>query len=160
MPQSVLGWRHTMVTDKSNGNSGLHEKTLETCIMMEITFPGGVQVNAHYKDFAIATDQPGKNGGQNSAPSPFDLFLASLGTCAGFFALRFCQQRELPTTGMRLELTNERNAETKRLDRVAITLHLPDGFPEKYRSAIIRATDQCAVKKALLDPPEIELITL
>jgi ribosomal protein S12 methylthiotransferase accessory factor len=128
--------------------------------MMEITFPEGVQVNAQFKGFEVATDQPEKNGGQNSAPSPFDFFLASLGTCAGFFALRFCQQRELATTGMRLELTSERNTETKRLDRVEITLHLPDNFPQKYRNAIIRATDQCAVKKALLDPPEIELVTI
>lgn len=128
--------------------------------MMEITFPGGVLVNAQFKGFEIVTDQPERNGGQNTAPSPFDFFLASLGTCAGFFALRFCQQRELPTTGMRLELTSEHNADTKRLDRVEITLHLPDDFPEKYRSAIIRATDQCAVKKALLDPPEIELVTI
>lgn len=128
--------------------------------MMKITFPGGVQVNAQFKGFEVATDQPTKNGGQNTAPAPFDFFLASLGTCAGFFALRFCQQRELPTTGMRLELTSEHNMETKRLDRVAITLTLPEGFPEKYRNAIIRATDQCAVKKALLDPPEIELITI
>ncbi len=128
--------------------------------MMEITFPGGVQVNAQFNGFEIASDQPERNGGQNSAPSPFDFFLASLGTCAGFFALRFCQQRDLSTEGLRLQLTTERNAETKRLDRVAITMQLPIDFPEKYRSAIIRATDQCAVKKALLDPPEIELITI
>lgn len=128
--------------------------------MMEITFPGGVQVNAQFNGFEIVTDQPVKNGGQNSAPSPFDFFLASLGTCAGFFALRFCQQRELPTEGLRLQLTAERNAEIKRLDRVEITLHLPKDFPEKYRSAIIRATDQCAVKKALLDAPEIEVVAL
>ena len=128
--------------------------------MMEITFPGGVRVNAQHKEFEIATDQPEKNGGENSAPSPFDLFLVSLGTCAGFFALRFCQQRALPTEGMRLSLAAEHNPETKRLDRVEITLNLPDGFPAKYRPAIIRATDQCAVKKALDDPPEIELITI
>lgn len=128
--------------------------------MMEITFPGGVRVNAQHKGFEIATDQPEQNGGENSAPSPFDLFLVSLGTCAGFFALRFCQQRDLPTEGMRLSLAAEHNPETKRLDRVEITLNLPDGFPAKYRPAIIRATDQCAVKKALDDPPEIELITI
>ncbi len=128
--------------------------------MMEITFPGGVRVNAQHKGFEIATDQPEKNGGENSAPSPFDLFLVSLGTCAGFFALRFCQQRDLPTEGMRLSLAAEHNPETKRLDRVEITLNLPDGFPAKYRPAILRATDQCAVKKALDDPPEIELITI
>ena len=128
--------------------------------MMEITFPGGTQVNAQFNGFEVASDQPAKNGGENTAPSPFDFFLASLGTCAGFFALRFCQQRELSTEGLSLQLTTERNAESKRLDRVKITMQLPNDFPEKYRSAIIRATDQCAVKKALLDPPEIELITL
>jgi len=128
--------------------------------MMEITFPGGVQVSAQFNGFEVTTDQPERNGGQNSAPSPFDFFLASLGSCAGFFALRFCQQRELSTDGLRLQLTVKHNAESKRLDRVEITMQLPKDFPEKYRSAIIRATDQCAVKKALLDAPEIELITL
>jgi putative redox protein len=128
--------------------------------MMEITFPGGVQVNAQFKGFEVATDQPEANGGQNSAPAPFDFFLASLGTCAGFFALRFCQQRDLATTGLRLTLNSKRNHETKRLDRVEISLYLPEDFPEKYRSAIVRATDQCAVKKALIDPPEIEVVTV
>lgn len=127
--------------------------------MMEITFPGGVRVNARNNGFEIATDQPEKNGGENTAPSPFDLFLMSLGTCAGFFALRFCQQRDLPTEGLRLTLESDRNHDTKRLDRVLITLQLPNGFPEKYRGAILRATDQCAVKKALLDPPEMEVVT-
>ena len=128
--------------------------------MMEITFPGGVQVNAQFNGFEVASDQPARNGGESTAPSPFDFFLASLGTCAGFFALRFCQQRELSTEGLSLLLTTEHNAESKRLDRVAITMQLPNDFPEKYRNAIIRATDQCAVKKALLDPPEVEIITL
>ncbi len=128
--------------------------------MMEITFPGGVKVNAQYQGFEIASDQPEINGGENSAPAPSDFFLASLGTCAGFFALRFCQQRELSTDGLRMQLTTEHNAETKRFDRVKITMQLPKDFPEKYRKAIIRATDQCAVKKALIDPPKIELITL
>lgn len=128
--------------------------------MMKITFPGGVKVNAEFSGFSITTDQPERNGGSDTAPSPFDFFLASLGTCAGFFALRFCQQRDLPTEGLALSLTSQHNKETKRLDRVEITMQLPEGFPEKYRHAIIRATDQCAVKKALLDPPEIELITL
>ena len=128
--------------------------------MMEITFPGGVAVNTDYKGFITATDQPEVNGGNNSAPSPFDLFLSSLGSCAGFFALRFCQQRQLDTTGLRLTLDTERNAETKRLDKVKIVIHLPDNFPEKYHQSIIRATDQCAVKKAIDDPPEFNVVTL
>ena len=97
---------------------------------MEITFPGGVAVTAHYKGFEIKTDQPEANGGENSAAAPFDLFLVSLGTCAGFYALRFCQQRELTTEGMQMTLDTERDPESKRLDHIAINLTLPAGFPE------------------------------
>ena len=128
--------------------------------MMEITFPGGVAVNTDYKGFITETDQPEVNGGKNSAPSPFDLFLSSVGSCAGFFALRFCQQRELDTTGMRLTLDTERNPESKRLDAVKIVIHLPDNFPEKYHQSIIRATDQCAVKKVIDDPPVFSVETI
>jgi ribosomal protein S12 methylthiotransferase accessory factor len=125
---------------------------------LEISFPGGVAVEASYKGFTIRTDQPEAAGGAKSAPSPFDLFLASLGTCAGYFALRFCQERRIDTTGLSLSLEAKRDAERHRLSRVCLTLHLPPGFPERYRSALIRATDQCTVKRAILDPPEFEVV--
>lgn len=126
---------------------------------MQVSFPGGVAVKADFKGFEILTDQPEANGGSNTAPSPFALFLASLGTCAGFFALRFCQQRDLPTEGMSLSLETTPGSGKKKLDSVKIVLHLPDDFPEKYRPAVIRAMDQCAVKQVLHDPPEFEVVT-
>ena len=128
--------------------------------MMTITFPGGVAVNTEYKGFTTATDQPEVNGGANSAPSPFDLFLSSLGACAGFYALRFCQQREIDTAGMSLTLDINRDPESKKLEAIRMKIHLPQGFPEKYRASIIRATDQCAVKKVIVDPPEITVETV
>jgi ribosomal protein S12 methylthiotransferase accessory factor len=127
---------------------------------MQISFPGGVAVCAQIGSFNILSDQPVAAGGQGSAPSPYELFLASIGTCAGFFALRFCQQRELSTEGLSLSFDWQRDPDTKRLEKITILITLPDGFPEKYRAAIIKATDQCAVKKALLDPPEFAVITL
>ncbi len=126
---------------------------------MEITFPGGVAVEANYKGFTVRCDQPEAAGGQNTAPSPFDLFLVALGNCAGYFALRFCQQRELSTHGLRLTMETQRDPEGHRLARVRIVIHLPEEFPEKYRAAIIRAADQCTVKRTLFDPPEFEVTT-
>lgn len=122
---------------------------------MTITFPGGSAVNAHYKGFKISTDQPEENGGANSAPSPFDLFLVSLGTCAAFYALRFCQQRGLPTEDLGFRLDTVDHPETHRTERIIMTIEVPQEFPEKYRRAIVRATGQCSVKRAILDPPEI-----
>jgi putative redox protein len=127
---------------------------------MEITFPGGVAVEARFADFSVRTDQPVANGGQNSAPAPFDLFLASLGTCAGLFVLLFCQQRQLPTAGLRLALETERDTDRHRLSKVRIAIHLPPGFPEKYHRAVIRAANQCSVKRAILDPPEFDVVII
>jgi putative redox protein len=127
---------------------------------MKITFPGGLAVNALFKEFTVTTDQGMEHGGGGTAPEPFDLFLASLGTCAGLYALRFCQQRGIATQGLGLTLTTEKDPEWKRLALVRLEIELPDGFPEKYREALIRAADQCAVKRQILAPPRFEVVAV
>ena len=126
---------------------------------MKITFPGGLAVNAAFKGLTVTTDQGVEHGGGGTAPEPFDLFLASLGTCAGLYALRFCQQRGIATRGLGLTLTTEKEPEGKRLALVRLAIELPDGFPEKYREALIRSVDQCAVKRHIVAPPRFEVTT-
>jgi putative redox protein len=125
---------------------------------IHIRFPGGLTVEADLDGHTVRTDQPEAVGGGATAPSPLDLFFASIGTCAGYYALRFCQARGLPTEDMRLKLTAEKDPAVKRVTRVEIEIDLPVDFPSHYREAIVRATDQCSVKKHLLDPPEIEVV--
>ncbi len=123
---------------------------------MEIGFPGSLTVEARFKGHEVLTDQLPKWGGEGSAPEPFDLFLASIGTCAGLYALRFCQRRNLSTDGLLLILEPVRDDESRKLTTILLDLQLPEGFPEKYEKAILRAMDQCAVKKIMLDPPRFE----
>ncbi len=122
---------------------------------MEIRFPGGAAVDAVFKGHTIHTDQPERAGGGGTGPAPFDLFLASIGTCAGYYALAFCQQRGLSTDDLEISLALERDPERPRLSGIKIQVRLPDDFPEKYRSAIVRSIDQCAVKRHIQEPPEI-----
>jgi len=124
---------------------------------VDICFPGGLRVEALHQGFWIRTDQSIAQGGGGQAPSPFDLFLASIGTCAGFYALRFCQQRNLKTDGLALTLTAERDSERKKVVRVRLEVSLPLDFPEKYRTAIVHAVEQCSVKKHLLHPPAFDI---
>ena len=124
---------------------------------IKITFPGGEKVNAEIKSRIIPTDQPLSSGGEGSAPSPFDYFLASLGTCAGIYVLSFCQQRQIVTEGLaltqRMEFDSSEDGK-KRLARVTIDIDLPPGFPEKYRNAVVKAAELCTVKKVIMNPPE------
>jgi putative redox protein len=123
----------------------------------EVSFPGGVAVEATYRGHTVRTDQPVEAGGADTAMSPFDLFLASIATCMGFYALRFCQQRELDTKGLGVTLTPIRVPEKKNVDTVSVQLRLPDAFPVKYTEAILRAVDQCAVKKHIMEPPQFDI---
>jgi ribosomal protein S12 methylthiotransferase accessory factor len=127
---------------------------------MTVSFPGGKRVNAAYDGFEIATDQCKESGGEGSAPEPFDLFLASLATCAGIYVLGFCQKRNIPHEGIRLTQKWEKDEKTKRLTDVRISIEVPPDFPEKYHSALVRVAGQCTVKKTMENPPQFDVKTL
>lgn len=127
---------------------------------MEITFPGGMRVDAQFGPYTVRTDQSPKAGGEGSAPAPFQLFLASLGTCAGVYVLGFCRQRGLPTEGIRLVQRTETDPETHMVARAYLDIHVPPDFPEKYLPALIRSAEQCAVKKHLDKPPLFQVDTV
>ena len=126
---------------------------------MKIGFPGNLRVDAGYKGFTVETDQPASAGGDGSAPAPFDLFLASLGTCAGIFMLAFMKQRGIDPAGSGILMTTEADPEKGMIGRISFDLQLPAGFPEKYEAAIVRAVDQCTVKRHIADPPQFTVGT-
>ena len=126
---------------------------------MEITFPGGARVDASFGDLSVKTDQPAQGGGSGSAPTPFATFLASIGTCAGIYVLGFCQQRGLPTKDIKIIQRMQSNPMTGLVGKISLDIQLPPDFPEKYKAAVIKSAEQCAVKKHLEHPPVFEVTT-
>ena len=125
-------------------------------MLIDVTFPGGLRVDAQLAGHTVSSDQREMHGGDGGAPPPFDLFLASIATCMGFYALRFCQQREIDTKGLALTLETEKDPETKMIRTIGSQVTLPPGFPEKYVRAVERSMDQCTVKRHMVDPPRFE----
>jgi putative redox protein len=125
---------------------------------MIIDFPGGARVDAHFGQFTVETDQPAF-GYQPDAPTPFATFLASLGTCAGIYVLGFCRQRGISAEGIRIVQSIETNPMTHMVSKVNLDIQLPADFPEKYKTAVIRSADQCAVKKHMENPPQFDVFT-
>lgn len=121
---------------------------------VEMSFPGGLRVDTEIKGFTIETDQPEKVGGGGSAPAPFDLFLASLGTCAGLYVLQFCKKRDIDTSQLGVSMETFKDPDTRHIVTIRFDVRLPEGFPEKYIPAVERAVHQCTVKRHILEPPE------
>lgn len=126
---------------------------------MIISFAGGKKVNAEYRGFTIMTDQSPRSGGEGSAPEPFSLFLASIGTCAGIYVYSFCEQRNIPTDNVRIVQKNYKKDDGRGIGKIVLDIEVPDDFPRKYHDALIKAANLCAVKKHIQEAPEFEVLT-
>lgn len=124
---------------------------------MIIDFPGGARVDAHFGGFVVPTDQPPSGGGDGSAPTPFAIFLSTIGTCAGIYVLGFCRQRGISTDGIRLVQRMATDPATRLVSEVDVTIELPEDFPARYVDAVVRAAEQCTVKKHFEHPPVIRV---
>ncbi len=119
-----------------------------------VTLEEGKKVNAHYNGHIIKTDQPVRGGGEGSAPAPFDLFLASIGTCAGIYIKSFCEQRGISTHNIRIIQKMEYDPNARLFGKIHLEIEVPDDFPEKYKKALISSAELCAVKKHIDTAPE------
>jgi len=126
---------------------------------MIIDFPGGARVDAHFGPYTVYTDQPPQGGGEGSAPTPFGMFLASMGTCAGIYVLGFCRQRGLSTDGIRIVQRMHSNPITGMVGKVDLEIQVPPDFPEKYRPSLVKSAELCAVKKHFEQPPVFDITT-
>ena len=124
---------------------------------MIISFPDGKKVDAEYKGFTIKTDQPEHEGGNGSAPEPFSLFVASIGTCTGAYVIDFCQRRKIPTENIKLVLKMDKDKETHMINKINIEIQVPEDFPDNYKKAVIKSARLCSVKKHLEKPPIINI---
>ena len=103
---------------------------------MKIRFCGNKRVDAEYGGITVSTDQPVRAGGDGSAPSPFTLFLASIGTCSAFYVLDFCQHRQISTEGIEISQKMELDPDSRMIKKIVIEIVLPEDFPEQYRRAV------------------------
>jgi len=127
---------------------------------MIINFPGGARVDASFGPYTVETDQPPAGGGSGSAPTPFAVFLSSLGTCAGIYVLGFCKKRGLPTDGIRIvQRAIPDPFKHGMVGKIELEIQVPPEFPEKYHSALVRSAEQCAVKQHFENPPQFEIFT-
>jgi len=124
---------------------------------LRCVFGENYKIDVDYKGFTVKTDQPVREGGDGTAPSPFDYFLVSLAACAGYYALAFCKERKIPTDGLAVVMTTERGEVSKMIDKISIAVTPPAGFPEKYRAALVKSVDHCTVKAHIMRPPQFDV---
>lgn len=118
---------------------------------------GGVQFEIKARQHTIACDQPEENGGFDEGMTPPELLLASLGSCAGYYAAQYLRKHKLATEGTLVRISAEKAKDPARMDNFRIEVEVPGEFSEKHRDGIEEAIHHCLIHNTLLHPPTITL---
>jgi len=126
---------------------------------MEVTVEhlGAVQFEIKARQRTVVADQPQENGGFDEGMTPPELFLASLGSCAGYYAADYLRQKGLATEGTRVKVVAEKLMNPPRVDNIRIEVELPLACDERDRAGVDRAVHRCLIHNTLMNPPKVEI---
>jgi len=122
-----------------------------------VRFLDGVRFEAEARGHTTLCDQPVENGGQDSGMTPPEFLLASLGTCAGYYALQYLKARGLSTVGLVVKVEAGKAAQPARMDHFRIVIDVPELVDARHREGVIRAAKNCLIHNTMLHAPSIEL---
>ncbi len=122
---------------------------------MTVRYAGGVSFEAETRGHRVRTDLEVSSGGTDSAMSPPELLLASLGTCAGFYAMQYLNAHKLPVDSLEIEVIAEKVKDPARLGVFRIEVRGPaEANPDGLR----RAVEKCLIHNTLIHPPRVEIV--
>jgi len=126
---------------------------------MEVTVEhlGALQFEIKARQHAIVSDQPPENGGHDEGMTPPELLLASLGSCAGFYAAQYLRKHKLASEGTRVRVTADKLKDPARIDNFHIAIEAPVDLTEQHRAGVEDSVHHCLIHNTLLHPPSIAI---
>lgn len=124
---------------------------------MSVSYQGGDRFTAEVRGHQIHIDQPESDGGEDAAPTPVELLVASLATCVGHYARRYLARHDLPTEGLAVEAEWELARNPARLGPVTIRVTVPEGVPAERREPLLKMASHCTVHNTLEQAPEVSI---
>lgn len=118
---------------------------------------GAVQFEIKARQHTIACDQPPENGGYDEGMTPPELLLASLGSCAGFYAAQYLKKHKLATEGTRVYVSGEKAKNPARIATFTVRVDVPVELGDEHRKGVEEAVHHCLIHNTLLHPPTINL---
>ena len=124
---------------------------------MNVRHLGGDRFAIEIRGHTVTVDQPIEVGGEDTAPTPTELFIAGLTSCVAFYARRYLARHGLPSDGLSVQGEYTLGGKPARVSDITIRVTPPDGLPEERRDAFLAVASHCTVHNTLLQPPDVEI---
>lgn len=122
---------------------------------MIVEYAGGRKLIARHRGLQVLSDQPESGGGENTAMTPTELFVASLALCVGAFVVYFAQRHDIRLEGMKIETDYQMSDGPRRVGAIQVRVHMPGPVSERHQAALQRAAEHCVVHNTLHEPPDV-----
>jgi uncharacterized OsmC-like protein len=122
-----------------------------------IRYRNGASFEVESRGHRLISDQPVDNGGADEGMTPPELLLASIGACAGYYALQYLKARNIPTNGLNVDVTADKAAQPARLASFVIDVEAPAAEDERHREGLTRAVSKCLIHNTLLHAPTLDV---
>ena len=124
---------------------------------IKVTHLDQVKFAIHARNHTIVCDQPTDNGGEDAGMTPPEFLLASLGSCAAFYAVQYLKTRKLGGDGVEVTVTAEKIKPPARLTNFVIRVNAPVALSPEHTEGLHRAIHACLVHNTLLHTPQISI---
>lgn len=124
---------------------------------LRVEHRGGDKFDITVRGHVVRVDQPVKDRGEDTAPTPTELFIASLASCVAFYARRYLARHDLPTDGLAVEATFEMGSKPARVAGIDLRLIVPEGVPAERLDALLAVASHCTVHNTLVTTPEVSI---
>jgi len=124
---------------------------------IEVRHEGGDRFSIEVRGHQLVVDQPVVDGGEDTAPTPTELFVASLGSCVAFYARRYLIRHQLPTHGLAVTAHYTMGSRPARVDAIELDLTIPHGVSAERRKSLFAVVSHCTVHNTLTDPPVVTI---
>ena len=124
---------------------------------MRVEHRGGDKFDINIRGHVVRVDQPVKDGGEDTGPTPTELFIASLASCVAFYARRYLARHDLPTDGLAVEATFEMGSRPARVAGIEVRLIVPEGVPAERLDALLAVASHCTVHNTVDSTPEVSI---
>jgi putative redox protein len=118
----------------------------------------GVKFKVEARGHTVICDQPAGEVGSDAGMTPPEFLLASLGSCAAYYAAEYLRTRSLPMEGLTVRISAEKGSQPARIASFRIEIGVPGLTDERHKEGVIRSAKRCLIHNTLLNPPEIGIV--
>ncbi|MHB8324230.1 MAG: OsmC family protein [Candidatus Dormibacteria bacterium] len=124
---------------------------------LRVDYESGDKFQIAIRQHSIPVDQPTADGGEDTAPTPTDLFIGSLAACVAYYVRRFLSRHGHQVEGLAVISEVDFASQPHRVGAINLRVEVPGELSPEQQASLLAVASRCTVHNSLRQPPEVRI---